>query len=536
MTERAPEAGVQLLQAVRRRWWLVVGAPVATATISILFVLWVRPVFEATTTLRFTEEQSPFGGAVAGAVGEGGGGGLSLLASLAGRSVPIQSEMAVMSSRSLAGILTDELGLRMELRAPKKVARRTVFSSVSVSADAAEGDYELTPAGDGTLSVSGEVLVGRDPFKPFLNEEREVRELGAVRPGETLPIAGARIVVAPGALDVAPIRLRVLPWTDALDRVQERVVVSKPERDADMVQIAVRWTDPELAATMAERLAVRFMERRERVQAEQFGRTAGFLSSQLDSLQGELEGAEEALRGYREAEGIVEPEAQATAAVEQLAELQARRDLLAAERQALLVLLEEIRAAPEPAEGSESPYRRLVFFPTLLQNTATAELLRLLGELENDRAELFDRRTPGAREVRVLTDRIRGLEGQLRTVAETYLEGLGNQVASFDETLRAFETQLERVPAVELEYLRRRRQVEVLTQLYVFMQMSQKEAEVTAAGEAGGVRVVDAAVVPIEPETPKPALTLGLALVVGLIVGVGGAVVLEHARAASPAA
>jgi tyrosine-protein kinase Etk/Wzc len=92
-----------------------------------------------------------------------------------------------------------------------------------------------------------------------------------------------------------------------------------------------------------------------------------------------------------------------------------------------------------------------------------------------------------------------------------------------------FLGELERVPRVELEYVRRRRQVEVLTELYMFMQLAQKEAEITAAGESGGARVVDAAEVPIEPVVPQPLLTLIISLIVGVGIGVGGAAALEHA-------
>lgn len=520
--------GVDLLGSVRRRWWLLVVAPVVTVLAALGFVLLVEPAFESTTSLRFSEDQGPFGGTMP--AGAGSSGGLSLLASLTGRSVPIQSEMAVLQSRAMADTVVSELGLRIEMDEPTRVARTDVFASVEVAADAAEAEYELTRSGT-AFGVRGEVLVARDPFRPFLNERREMRDYGTVGPGQPLVLEGVTVVLAPEAASFPVIRFAVLPTVEAVETFQERVVVSKPDRDADVVEVAVEWTDPVLAARIAGLLTRRFMERRETTQAEQFGRTAGFLGMQLDSLQDELGVAEERLREYREAEGIVEPEAQATAAVEQLAELQTRRDLLSAERTALLALLDEIRSEA-PVEGAaESPYRRLVFFPTLLQSTATAELLRLLGELENERAMLRDRRTDGAREIRVLTERIQGLESQLRTVAETYLGGLQNQVAAVDDLLRAFADQLERVPAVELEYLRRRRQVEVLGQLYVFMEMRQKEAEVTAAGEAGGVRVVDPPSVPIEPVRPKPALTLGLGLVIGLILGVVGAVVLDHAGA-----
>jgi len=516
------------VKALRRRWLLVLGTPTATTLLALLFIFLVRPVFESGVSIRFLEDQSPLGGTLGAAVGgAAGGGGLSMLASLAGRAVPTQTEVAVLGSRALAGVVMNELGLRLELRKPSMVRRGAVFQEVTISDTAAEGKFTLERVADGQFSVVGRIVVDRNVFRPILNERKTEVDLGTARVGEPLPIAGARIILAPEAATMSRIRFRIHPLQDALDDFQERVSVERPRRDADVVSINVRWSDPDVAASAADLLATRFLERREEFLSREFGRTANFLSSELDSLQGELVVAEEALRRYREAEDIVEPEAQATVAVEQLADLQGRRDLIFAERQALLTLLDEVRALPVDAT-EESPYRQLVYFPTLLATTATAELLSLLGELENGRAALLDRRTPEAREIVALSDRVSELEQQLGTVAETFVQGLGNQVESLDELIAGFLVRLERVPAVELEYLRRRRQVEVLTELYMFMQLRQKEAEITAAGESGGARIVDGAEVPIEPVLPQPLLTLIISLIVGVCIGVGGAVALEH--------
>ena len=521
-----PSSALRVATALRRHWLLVLGAPTSTTLLAFLFIFLVRPVFESGASIRFLEDQTPLGGALGSAMGQGSG-GMSLLASLAGGAMPTQTEVEVLGSRSLAEIIMNELGLRLELRKPSRVSRGAVFQEVAISEVATEGRFTLERVADGQFTVTGRIVTDRDVFRPILNERKTDVDLGSARVGEPLPIEGARIVLAPEAATLNRIRFRIHPMQDALDDFQKRVTVDRPRRDADVVTVYVRWSDPEVAARAADLIAVRFMERREAFLSQEFGRTAVFLSSELDSLQGELVVAEEALRVYREAEDIVEPEAQATAAVEQLAELQGRRDLISAERGALLTLLDEVRATPAIA-GKESPLRRLVYFPTLLATTATAELLGLLGEIENDRAVLLDRRTPDAREIRALSDRVAELENQLGTVAETFVDGLGNQVESLDELIAGFLGRLDRIPSVELEYLRRLRQVEVLTELYMFMQLRQKEVEITAAGESGGARIVDTAEVPIEPVIPRPLVTLIISLIVGFGIGVGSAVVLEH--------
>ncbi len=83
MTEPGLPTELSLTRTFRHGWWLVGGVPVLTTALATLFVFLVQPLFEATTTLRFTGDQSPFGGSAA-ALGEATG-GLSMLASLAGR-------------------------------------------------------------------------------------------------------------------------------------------------------------------------------------------------------------------------------------------------------------------------------------------------------------------------------------------------------------------------------------------------------------------------------------------------------------------
>lgn len=521
---------VSIGQALRQRWWLVVGTPFVTGILAIIFVFVVTPVFEARGSVRFLENAGgPLGSALSAMGGDGGG--LGLLAGLTGQGVPISTEMAVMKSRTIAGEIVDRLGLRMEIAEPGRIKRSTLFSLVEIGSEAGEWVVTLEPAGDRQFNVTGEVLISRNPFKPVLNETREVRALGTVTVGGTLPLPGTRIVLGEGAAGQELIEFEILPREVAIDGVLDGLVVARPERDADLVEVLFQWVDPEIATAGVNELTRRFVDMRDTLQATEATLSARFLSEQLDSVSGELMLAEDELRRYSEVNRVVAPEAQAEAGVQQLAEAQIRRDGLAVDQEALGQLLTKIESGVIPTPEGESPYRRLIFYPTLMQNTATAELLSLLGELENDRALLRQTRTDDSREITVLNRRIADLEAQIQSVARTYLSGLDDQISALDGTLDGYQVELARVPRVQMEYLRRRRDVEVMTEMYVFMQASLKEAEVRAAGQAGGVRVLDVAVEPIEPIRPKPMITGLLALVVGGLLGVGGAIVLGHAAA-----
>lgn len=523
-----PSASRPVGQALRRGWWLLVATPLATGMLALAWVLVVTPTFRVATTLRLVEDDTGVAGTLPSAP-MGGAGGVSFLSALTGRGVPLQTEMAVLSSRGRVEALVEGMALRVEIRKPRRVPRARILAEASVPLDGPEGVITLERQADGAFRVTTRLLAQRDPFRAVRGERFARAEAGTVRAGDTLPIEGARLVLAAGAAEHPRIVFRLLPRDRTLERVERALSVTRLQREADVVGVEMEWTDPEVAAETVNRLVDDYLEYREAVRVERARRSSDFLGTELDSLHQELAEAEERLRRFREAREVIAPEAQVGAEVERLAELKGRRDLLQAEREALTRLMEEL-----DAEGGEPRLgRRAVFFPSLLQSQATAEILRLLGELETQRALLLGRRTTEAREIALMNARIREMEAELRSAAGTYLQGLGDHVAALDGALAGFEAELAQVPAVEMEYVRLRRRVELLTELALFLETSRKEAQLTAAREGVGAYVLSRARPPQEPTSPQPALTLGLALLVGLVLGGTAAVALERGAPAA---
>jgi tyrosine-protein kinase Etk/Wzc len=249
----------------------------------------------------------------------------------------------------------------------------------------------------------------------------------------------------------------------------------------------------------------------------------GFLDDQIRALSMQLAAAEDALQAFREANLVIAPEAEASAQMERLAEMQAERDAIAAEGAALAELLREIEAEGPTAAGDSSAYRRLIAFPTLFRNPAASELLGQLAEVENERAELLGRRTMDDVDVRVLTNRIREIERELLRLATTYLQGLREQVRSLDATLAGYRDELERVPERDLQYTRLLREATVLNEIFLTLQNRLKEAELRVAVQDVSARVVDPAILPDDPVKPNIPVSLVFALILGGVLGLGGA-------------
>ena len=509
---------LSLTESVRRRPLLALGTPMAVLAFTVLFVLWVPPLFETTTLIRIDEERS--GVAV-----------LEVLQTLSQGS-ELQTEMAVLRSRSLAEQVAREMSLQVTVVEPSRTRRSDLLASVQVDSAAPEATYTLQRAAPGRYSVSAVVVHPKDASRPFARARKEAKRLGEASVGAPLTLEGATVSLSPGAVERERIVLHVATFEDVVEQLQDGLIVSRPDREANVVLVRYQNTDPELAQAVLSTLAQTFIEGRRSVQSAEVRGTVGFLEEQLDSLGQHLGGAEERLRDYSAANRIVSPEEEAAGQVRRLVEMKAQRDVLEAERSSLGQLMAEIRAEVAATSDSTpqdgSPYRRLLAFPSLFTSSVTGELLAQLAELENQRTQRLMLVTVEDRDVGLLADRIGTLERQLQGIAETYLVSMGSQVAALDAALAGFEGELARIPSAQMAYFRLQREADVLSELYTLLQTKREEAEIAAAVQDMSVRVVDAAPFPRVPVRPRPALSLFMATVVGSLLGLGGAVAAEH--------
>lgn len=482
-----------------RNRWPVLGIPVVVIAAAAGFTMLVTPVYDATTTIEITEKRSPVMM-------------LESLEALSSEGSRIGTEMQILRSRFLAEEVVDSLALQLTVRRPRRVPRGELFSVVRVERSAPSDRYTLARQEDGGYRVTN----------------RKGQEFGAYAAGAPIALPGVRLVLAPGAAAHEEVQVDVAFFQDAVKGLRLTAGVGRPSRDADLVETRYESSDPDLVHQVPNALARYFIRSRRSMQKVEALSTIEFLNEQIATLNTQLRAAEDSLRAFREGERIVSLDAEAKEQVRWLANMQGERAMLDAERSALAGMIQEARDSAAAGVGGGSVYRRMISFPTLLRNFAVSELFRSLAEVENQQAELLNRRTMEDPDVQVLAGRVRQLEGQLQSIVETYLEGLSKQVASMDANLERFRTDLSAIPATEVRFARLHRQTELLEEIYTLLQTRLKETEIIAAVEDGSVRVIDPAIEPMRPFKPRLALNLALALVLGVVLGVGGAFAREN--------
>ena len=478
----------ELWGILRRNWWMILASVLLCGGVAYFLALRSTPIYQSSTSIRIDEKQS--------AIPE-------LLPLTRGSEV--STEMEVLSSRTLAEDAVTGLALQFRLVEPSGEERSKLFSGIAVAPDAEPGLYVLTREASGRFAIT---------------LEEDGTSVGRAAIGEPVRFRGVSFAMLPEAASHERLVIGVSGFASAVAGVRGGIRVSRTGRDVKIVTLTYQSSDRELTAWVPNLIARRFVERRDAAQKAAAGSTITFLREQLDTLANQLRSAEAALLAYRERERVVNPAVEGSSQLNRIVQLQTERSMLESERSSLAKLLAEVQAkAASAGPDRPSSYRSLLAFPSLLRNQAASELLRSLTSAEDERSALLARRTPEDPDVQVLNSRIQTIEGELRAMAVSYLQGLTHQATSLDSTLSGFGRELQRVPERELQYTRLERQPKLLDELFSLLQTRLKEAQIAQAANDLSVQVVDPAERPRGPIRPRPMLNLFLGIMLGALLG-----------------
>jgi polysaccharide biosynthesis transport protein len=491
-----PATVAGLWSLVRRHRWTVASGVLTMVVLVGLFTFLTPPRWESVAAIRLEETKVD----------------LPDLVTRVGQDREVSTELEALESRRLAEATIDSLGLRA-ITTPVRAPRSSLFSALKVTPvdDSAQYTFKL-----------------RESDKTYLvHDEDADKDVGTVKAGGSITLPGVAVTVAPTVTE-DEFTLAIIGRDVAAEAFGKALKVDRPDRDANVLTLTYRGTDRRLVRDVPNVLAGLFIADRDSQHKVQARSTAKVLAQQLDSVSRQLTASEGQLEAFREQNGIVSLPDEATSDVTHLAELQADRNTVGSERDALASLMADITAqAARQRPDQPSPYRRLIAFPTLLKNNAASELLASLATVEDERVALLTRRTAKDPDVLTLTARIEQVDQQLKLIGQTYLQGLNNQVSADDAVLRSSAAKMRTIPSKEIQFARLSRQPKVLEDIYTTLQTRLKEAEVAAAVVDPSVYVMDPAVEPHKPVMPRPLLYMAASVVLGLMLGIALALTRE---------
>jgi tyrosine-protein kinase Etk/Wzc len=478
-TDDARRLSLEQVGVVLRRqvWWLL-GTVVVVGGGAAVHTFRQQPIYESRATLRI-EERPP-------------GSAPDILTQLTWPQT-LETEIELLRSRSVAEDVVRAQGLHVAVVDPPGAARDSMVQ-LEEGAAARPGSYALERHGDLAVLAGPSGAADTAPADSLLAVDGL-----RLRPRAGTPTAATLVVGDVGA---------------AAERIRASLRVGRVQTGARIVHVTWRGTDPVVARDVANGIARAYLERRNQIQKQQARTAVGYLQDQVTTIGAQLAAAEQELEAYRRSQLLLDPDAQSSDQVRRLAQLRTQRDELEFRRAALRDVLARA-AGPDSAAN----WATLGASPALTANPSIAGLLQQLTQLETEALRLATWRTPQDPDLRAIRQTTDALTQRLAAIAREQLGALDEQARSQDSVLRGLGSELESVPARELQYARLSRQVALVGELHTLLQRRLKEAQISEAVEVANIQLVDAAMLPRYPVKPQRSTTIAFAVLTGLFLG-----------------
>ena len=490
-----------IVRALQRGWREILAFTAIGTLAALAVVLWAPRKFDgsATAIVQSSDQQSSVLSRIAGSRGGGGsGGGLAggLLGAVGQSS--LETEIQIMQSRAVAGVVVDSLHLQARVRSPADAAPSAIVRSLSLPGSFRRFRLTFEKVGGGAdYQVSGKAFAGR------------------VAPGGTLKVGTGSLTLV---TEPPPrFELDLLDGEDAVKLFGKRLSVSKA--GGDVVRVTYRANDSLTAPSAANLVLATYLARRKTSDRGVNQYKAEALSAKIDSVSRQLAAAEEQLRRERESSGVLDPEVVGKISLERASDIRGQLTNIEVESGAINQMLGQV------ANGTMTS-RQLAAYPALLRSSAIGDLVSQLSKLETDRLKLLGTRTEQDPDVQAIEQSMKVVEGQLKPLAQAYAVSLDRQRVDLRKELDTIQVALGTMPRIAVASGRLERQVLNLSTTYAEMQTMLVEAKLAAIGEGGDVRQLDVAAPPKKPSFPEPVTTMAAGVAGGLLVGMVAALMM----------
>lgn len=480
----------ELLSTLRRHVRLVLGVTAAAVAATGYLAYTRGPVYSAVAVIRLSDPRR----ALTGGVVED-----PALSGDARFADPLLSQVELLTSRAVAGGVVDSMPM---LRVLTGKFPPNLLGEVAVPPATGADSFQLT--------------FGRDSF---LAEGPSGQRRAAY--GTAVEFDGIRFAILHGA-DAGRGWLRVLSRDAAISRLIATLRV-KPRVRTDIVDVAYSAPDPRRAQQVVNRVVDVFRAASAEAAQRQSRLRREFLEGQLkinDSLLAEARQALTAFQRRARPDGSGEPSAREQT---ELPGLELEREQLLAERRTDEGLL----AALRDSSASRKALQTALSTPAVAANPAVAQLSTQLFQYEMARDSLASR-SASHPDLPRLSLLISSTEAKLLRAVQAGVQG---SVASLDGRIAAInDMRARRAGGLQrdAEEARLTERVENARKVADDLRTEYQKAGIAEAVTVGQVEIVDHAILPPKPAGIGLAEKLALGLLVGLVLGAGGALVADR--------
>ncbi len=485
----------QTLTAIRQRWWLVLSVFLVVVGGSTWRTSRQPRLYSATSTVRIQDAQTPIAGIQSPTYRDY-------------RVDPIQSEQQVIKSDPVAKKVVSALGLNLVIVKPPKLQRSQLFGTKPPVIDSALtfGNFTVHLRQDGYDLVQGE------------------RHLAAAGYGTPVSAEGLTFTVpARPPPDAADVALQIIPLQAAAGRVRGSIV-TRSITQTNIVEITWTGTDPVTVRDVTNSLAQAYIDFSSEGRKQQARRRTEFIRAQLDTQEKRVGTFQQGLRAFKEREQLTNVGTESGALSAEIHKFESDRQGLVAERNQYVKLIGKLSAA----DTLTDELRRLAGTEAIQKNSYIAKLYERMFELSRQREELLIKYNAVNPDVKAVDRLITSTKQDLKSASGLYLEGLQSRIESLDATVSTLRRQTEKYPSLEAQEAKLVADVRSAQAVYDQLQTEYQRARITEQSDDLGVRTIDPAGLPSAPISPDRKRSLITAILFGLLLGLGAAIVVEN--------
>ena len=486
------------LIVVRRHWRLILALGAVGAILGGVLGARTPPSYRAVAMLRLANERRAMTADIEAAPP----------ASRGRDTDPLLSTIQLIRSRGVMGAVVDSLGLQLKSRTPDFPIRQV-------------SDIRVDPrtAGDSILVrfYQNGVLAKLGP------QERRAAY------GSPVDFGRVRFTVG-SAPEVSTAMLGIAPREAAIDALSAGLEVTQ-RTNTDIIDVAYVASDPNTAQRVVNTTANAFESMNVLGARAKSRRRREFLSEQLSQTDSVLALAQAQLSYFRSRQLLANSRDKLAQQQQNLMAIEMRQAELQADRSNFGSLMKRLKSSNE-AERAEA-LRGVATSPAIGDSPSVRGLYQQLTSYQN----LVDSLTSGPYPSAPTNPDVVHYKSLIKSTSDNLVQTVGSYLRSLDASIASLgglrarsASSIEVLPAMAEEEARLTRRVEALSSMGDQLRQDFQKAKISEAVEAGDVEIVDLAGRPYAPLLATAALKLAVGLLLGFMLGLGGAFLLEAAN------
>ena len=515
MNEREPTLTDYLDVLYRYRVFIIIV--VVITTLSALFFSYTAPkVYEGEVTLRVALRKVP----------------TPLFTELGPvpQIDPVASEIQIIKSRTIAGMVVAREGLNIKFNGG---ITRDDFDTIWISKETKPLTFLISSISPGYAILSP----NRDTIARFY-------------PGDTVKIPGGFGFVL--SKDGVSGEIAIRDFYKIADAIRNEIRVSRI-RETDIISVKTKAKSPFLAARIANAYASSYLDYTLNYMRREARTSKEFIERQIDKMGLKLNEAEAKLKAYKESTGIFMLDEAANQLISEIAKLEANRAEAFVSKKEAEAKLTNLKGQLEEKDRTFGRYRMAASSPDLSNNPLLQALKNRLIDLEVRKSSLLRNYTERHPDVKKIDDEITRTKDEINTSVEKVLsvgpsatdpvyQQLVSQIIqteavlkASDAKIKAFDREIDRqnrklsqLPETEVRLAQLKRNAKANEEIYTMLLNKREEARLAEASEIGDAQIIDPARPPRRPVSPRKKLNTILGFILGLVVGIGGAFLLEY--------